>query len=156
MTEEQLSALLRLKRYEQPEPQYFDRLLTDIHRRQRAELLQRPLWRIMIERVQTAFSEHSMGSSSYAGAMATALVVGLAAIGVLLPGGVESNNTRSVASTTQKSASKPMLSLQAAPVTATELGEKSFQTVSTRGDADYRPRYVIDARPVSYEASFKF
>ena len=156
MTEEQLSALLRLKRYEQPEPQYFDRLLTDIHRRQRAELLRRPLWRIMLERVQTAFSEHSMASSAYAGAMATALVVGLAAIGVLLPADVESNGNRSLASTAPSSTNKPILSLQAAPVAATELGEKSFQTVSTRGEAEYRPRYVIDARPVSYEASFKF
>ena len=39
MTEEQLTALLRLKRYEQPPPEYFDRLLQDIHRRQRTELL---------------------------------------------------------------------------------------------------------------------
>jgi hypothetical protein len=156
MTEEQLSALLRLKRYEQPEPQYFDQLLTDIHRRQRAELLRRPLWRIMLERVQTAFSEHSMGSSSYAGAMATALVVGLAAIGVLLPGSVESTGDRVMASAAQKSAGKPMLSLQATPVTATDLGGHSFQTVSSRADAELRPRYVIDARPVSYEATFKF
>jgi hypothetical protein len=57
----------------------------------------------MLERVQTAFSEHSMGSSSYAGAMATALVVGLAAIGVLLPGSVESTGDRVMASTAQKS-----------------------------------------------------
>jgi hypothetical protein len=155
MTEEQLSALLRLKRYEQPEPQYFDRLLTDIHRRQRAELLRRPLWRIMVERVQTAFSEHSMGGSSYAGAMAAAMVAGLAAIGVLLPGNVETNGERGTIAV-QNSTGKPMLSLQAAPVTATELGARSFQTVSSRQEADNRPRYVIDARPVSYEASFKF
>ena len=46
MTEEQLTALLRIKRFEQPPPQYFDRLLENIHRRQREELLHRPLWRI--------------------------------------------------------------------------------------------------------------
>src|SRR5580698_763263 len=87
MTEEQLSALLRIKRFEQPPPQYFDRLLQDIHGRQRAELLRRPLWKIAAERVQTFFSEHSMGHLSYAGALATVLIVGVAAIGLLTSGG---------------------------------------------------------------------
>src|SRR5882724_7604638 len=87
MTEEQLSALLRIKRYEQPPAQYFDRLLQDIHRRQRAELLRQPLWKIAAERVQTFFSEHSMGHLSYAGALATVLIVGVAAIGLVTPGG---------------------------------------------------------------------
>src|ERR1700761_6064684 len=87
MTEEQLSALLRIKRFEQPPPQYFDRLLQDIHRRQRAELLRRPLWKIAAERVQTFFSEHSMGHLSYAGALASVLVVGIAGIGLMTSGG---------------------------------------------------------------------
>ena len=87
MTDEQLSALLRLKRYEQPAPQDFDRLLQDIHRRQRSELLHRPLWKIAAERVQTFFSEHSMGHLSYAGALASALVVGVVGIGLMTSGG---------------------------------------------------------------------
>src|SRR5260221_6041477 len=87
MTDEQLSALLRLKRYEQPAPQYFDRLLQDIHHRQRAELLRRPLWKIAAERIQTFFSEHSMGNLSYAGALASALVVGVVGIGLMTSGG---------------------------------------------------------------------
>ena len=88
MTDEQLSALLRLKRYEQPAPQYFDRLLQDIHRRQRAELLRRPLWKIAAERVQTFFSEHSIEGifPTRAGALASVLVVGLTGIGFLTSG----------------------------------------------------------------------
>src|SRR6186997_3403250 len=89
MTEEQLTALLRLKRYEQPPPAYFERLLDDIHRRQRTELLRRPLWRIAVERAQTFFSEHSMGGLSFSGAMATLLVVGLTTIGLLTPAQVQ-------------------------------------------------------------------
>src|SRR6516162_2594683 len=87
MNEEQLSALLRIKRFEQPPPQYFDRLLQDIHRRQRTELLRRPLWKIAAERVQTFFSEHSMGHLSYAGALASVLIVGVGAIGLMTSGG---------------------------------------------------------------------
>src|SRR3954462_6609138 len=79
MTDEQLSALLRLKRHETPPSGYFDRLLADVHRRQRAELLQRPLWKIAFERFQTFFGEHSMGPFSYAGAVAS--VVAVAALG---------------------------------------------------------------------------
>src|SRR5688572_2555989 len=85
MTEEQLRALLRLKRYEVPPPDYFDGLLRDIHRRQRSELLRRPLWKIALERVQTFFGEHSMSPASYAGAMATLLILGISAIGVMGP-----------------------------------------------------------------------
>ena len=88
MNEEQLCALLRIKRFEQPPPQNTsDRLLQDIHRRQRTELLRRPLWKIAAERAQTFFSEHSMGHLSYAGALAAVLVVGVTTIGLVTSGG---------------------------------------------------------------------
>src|SRR5947207_13192973 len=89
MTDEQLSALLRLKRFEQPPAHYFDRLLQDVHRRQRADLLRLPLWKIAMERMQTFFSEHSMGNLSYAGALAAVLVVGVSTIGLMTPGSVQ-------------------------------------------------------------------
>src|ERR1700744_1431075 len=93
MTEEQLSALLRIKRFEQPPPQYFDRLLQDIHRRQRAELLRRPLWKIAAERLQTFFSEHSVGNLSSAGALASALVVGVVGIGLMTADGADKSGS---------------------------------------------------------------
>jgi hypothetical protein len=90
MTEDQLSALLRtVKRYEQPPPGYFDGLLRDMHRRQRTELLQRPLWKIALERMQTFFGEHSMSPVRYASAMAGIVVVGVTAIAVITPGKVD-------------------------------------------------------------------
>ncbi|MCX6978210.1 MAG: hypothetical protein NTX04_09815, partial [Verrucomicrobia bacterium] len=85
MTEEQLTALLRIKRYEQPPEGYFDQLLKDVHRRQRAELLRRPLWRIALERVQTIFSEHSMGPIPYVAGLASMAVAGVVAIGLIAP-----------------------------------------------------------------------
>ena len=39
MHDPRISALLRLKRFEQPPPGYFEQLLSDVHDRQRTELL---------------------------------------------------------------------------------------------------------------------
>ena len=171
MTEEQLSALLRLKRYEQPPPGYFDQLLTDIHRRQRAELLRRPLWRIALERAQTFFGEHSMGGLSYAGAVAAALVVGVLTIGLMIPGNLESNpRGNRVAGQPSTAPRNAMVSLQPKPPalerreamvslqpTRPVLERQHFHTEQSGRVATAAPRFVIDAQPASFEPSgFKF
>lgn len=147
-----VSALLRLKRYEQPPPGYFDRLLQDIHRRQRAELLRRPLWKIAMDRLQTYFGEHSMGGLSYAGAMAAVMVLGVAAIGLMTP---EVENTglaeaHAVVPVRQTASAGALLTLRPQPVS---LGAR--QPAEPRLAPAERtmrpPRYVIDARPVSYD-----
>lgn len=48
---ESVSRLLRLKRYEQPPPGYFDDFLNEFQSRQRAEVIHRPLWMIARDRV---------------------------------------------------------------------------------------------------------
>lgn len=155
MTEEQLSSLLRLKRYEQPPPQYFDQLLRDIHRRQRSELLHRPLWRIAVDRVQTFFGEHSMGRASYAGAMATVLVVGIAAIGLMTSGEKIERNNNAHANTRPVAVEKLITIQPSAP--APKLGSPSLATMQPRfAPVAHQPRYVMDARPVSYEPSSSF
>src|SRR3989441_7461500 len=69
----EIARLLRLKRYEQPPPEYFENFLHEFHRRQRAELLRQPLWRIARERVAAFFSEQT--TSRFAYGAATALVL---------------------------------------------------------------------------------
>lgn len=199
MTEDQqLRALLRMKRYEQPPAGYYEKLLQDVHRRQRSELLKRPLWAIAMERVQTFFSEHSMGGLSYAGAMAAVAVAGLLAINgsskapagstptvmasAMTPASVEvmapapalvadaaevakengPTNLRADAT-----AGPRLLSLQNAPVVMADSVDEvpvtdarliPARAISTEG-VSRQPRYVIDNRPVSYEAtkvSFSF
>jgi hypothetical protein len=156
MTEEQLAALLRLKRFEQPPPHYFEELLGDVHRRQRAELLRRPLWRIGWERVQTFFGEHSMGGLSYAGAMTALLLVGVTTIGLLTPnGGGRSGHAAGLTASIQRPTPPPHFSLQASTA-ALPLETQPFPAAQGRHDASRFPRYVIDARPASYEPVFQF
>src|SRR4051794_11097022 len=129
MTEDQqLQALLRLKRYEQPPAGYYEKLLQDIHRRQRSELLRQPLWAIAVERVQIFFSEHSMGSLSYAGALAAVALAGLMTINVASrsPRGAvvaAANSTEVAVSLDLRALPMPspkMLSLQNTPVVMAE------------------------------------
>lgn len=153
MTEEQLSALLRLKRYEKPPPGYFDRLLQDVHRRQRSELLQRPLWQIAVERIRVFFSEHSMGQLTYAGSMAAVLLAGFAAISFMTQGDVKRGTQASAESLqpAQESTFKLEVPAPLAPFT------RAFPVAQPEPvDAASRPRYIIDARPVSYEPSRNF
>src|SRR4029077_19672523 len=44
----EIARLLRLKRYNQPPPGYFEIFLHNFHRRQRDEMLPQPLWRICL------------------------------------------------------------------------------------------------------------
>ncbi len=167
MTEEQLRALLRLKRYEQPPPGYFDQLLRDVHRRQRSELLRRPLWKIALERVQTFFGEHSMSPASYAGAMATMLIFGVGVISLITPDGSgrsdSAGGTPALAQASVTGGKTPQitsnLSLQI-PVSGERLVSgldmPKSRSASQPAQVVRHPRYVIDARPVSYEPTFSF
>ena len=49
LDEQQLQQLLKLKRFEQPPPGYFDAALQEFHRRQRAELLRQSALKIWWE-----------------------------------------------------------------------------------------------------------
>ena len=59
--DKEIAALLRLKRYEQPPPGYFENFLHEFHRRQRDELLKQPLWRILMERAHARTKSDAAG-----------------------------------------------------------------------------------------------
>src|SRR5450432_3864267 len=76
----EIGKLLRLKKYEQPPPGYFENFLHEFHRRQRDELLKEPVWRIALQRGQDfLFRLNIPGLASYP-ALATALVICAAVI----------------------------------------------------------------------------
>ena len=74
---DEIARLLRLKRYEQPPPAYFENFLSEFRRRQRDELLRQPPWRICFERAQDFALQYNVRSlASYAAAIAAVLVCG--------------------------------------------------------------------------------
>ena len=76
---DEIARLLRLKRYEQPPPDYFENFLSEFRRRQRDELLRQPVWRICFERAQGFALRHNVRPlASYAAGIAA--VVACAAV----------------------------------------------------------------------------
>jgi hypothetical protein len=161
LNEDQIGKLLRLKKYEQPPPGYFDNFLHEFHRRQRDELLREPLWRIGLQRAQDfLFRLNVPGLASYP-AMATALLICAAVISLKVyqtpeAVNVAAQNRNPVIATTSVSDSAWSLSN---PVTTRDLGPSLVRTVKDSSKTHRvaaPPRYVLDSTPVSYEAAFRF
>ncbi len=129
-----ISKLLRLKRFEQPGPEYFEGFLRDFHRRQREEVL-RPLWRIALDRAGAFFGgDIHREIIGYGTAAAAAVVLFL---GVVNFESVESGKQPVAAASAEKS--------------------PDTRTASANMLRTEQPRYVIDTRPVSYhEPPFSF
>src|SRR6267142_6216477 len=73
--ENEIARLLRLKRYEQPPPGYFENFLHEFRRRQRDEMLRQPLWRICLERAHGLMLRlDARALASYPAAVAAVLV----------------------------------------------------------------------------------
>src|SRR5205809_2312271 len=80
--DDEIRRLLRLKRYEQPPPDYFENFLYEFRRRQRQrdELLRQPIWRICLRRAEgfaLQFNIRSLASAGVAVVVACAAVVSL-------------------------------------------------------------------------------
>ena len=161
LSEEQIGQLLRLKKYEQPPPGYFDDFLHEFHRRQRDELLREPLWRIAFQRAQDfLFRLNIPGLASYP-ALATAVVVCAAVISFKVYQSPEAVNVAAqnrvpVVATTALPDSNWSLSN---PLATRDLGPSLVRTVKD-SPKTHRvaapPRYVLDSTPVSYEPAFRF
>ncbi len=147
-----IQKLLRLKRHEQPPPGYFDSFLDELHRRQRTELLRQPLWRIALDRVSAFLSEHSMPHYAYGAATVAVVIAGaIVSLGILAPG----HQTGSIAG--KGGAAPGNGTVRMATVSEVRPGTiiDDISPGSSFGNTA-QPRYVIDARPVSYEPAFNF
>ena len=132
--------LLRLKRYEMPSSDYFERFMDEFHRRQRAELISRPTLNLLFERFMNAFPEFHVPRMAYAT---------VAAVAVALSGLILLNQQEGVSSSGS-------FALNSSPtVTTLPAGHGDIRLpLSMRSDLP--PHYVLETRPVSYESPYSF
>jgi hypothetical protein len=151
----EVQRLLRLKRYEAPAPEYFEDFLSEFQSRQRAEMLKRPLWRLVLDRFEGALPTFQLSQVAYASSCAVALLVaGISAERILTSptGATLASAKTGLTAMEPPRPSHPKIDFYtSAP--AFRLSELDFnqphQTV-TSYTAAASPRYVLDSQPVSY------
>jgi hypothetical protein len=155
----EIARLLRLKRYEQPPPGYFENFLHEFHRRQRNELLRQPLWRICLERAHSFMMRLDVPAlASYPAAVTAVLVCG-AIISLKI---YQQPETARVALQSPSALSVPanaegewnLASPVATQILRTQPVRSFHEGAQTHRAAP--PRYVLDSVPVSYEPTFRF
>jgi hypothetical protein len=154
LDEKQLEQLLRLKRFEQPPPGYFERALSEFHRRQREELLRRSAFQIWFERVTSSLGMLRVPAYAYGAAFGLFLVTA-----TFIGSGVfnQPPSAPFVAESLER-ATPAGLALNRdvdwSDFETQKTGNSLFPTL--QGGASSLPRYILDGRPVSYEASSSF
>jgi hypothetical protein len=155
----EIARLLRLKRYEQPPPGYFENFLHEFHRRQRDELLRQPLWRICLERAHSFMLRLDVPALASYPAAVTAVLVCAAIISLKI---YQQPETARVALQSPPALSVPanaegewnLASPVAAQILRTQPARGFHESAQTHRAAP--PRYVLDSVPVSYEPTFRF
>ena len=74
MQNNEISKLLRLKRYEHPPAEYFENFLAEFQLRQRAEVIHRPFFRIAWDRLCRFLTLPSVPRLAMAGSFAVAVI----------------------------------------------------------------------------------
>lgn len=139
---ESVSRLLRLKRYEQPPPGYFEDFLAEFQSRQRAEVIQRPLWAIAWDRVvrflaPPAAPRLAMAASFAAVVLASTLLVGPEV---------------QISPAAPKPTEKASLSLAGTAPLLLPLPKASLRPAKPLSTV----QYVLPARPVGYASNRSF
>jgi hypothetical protein len=154
----EISKLLRLKRYEQPAPGYFENFLHEFHRRQRDELLRQPLWRICFDRTRDFVLGFNLSSLTSYPAAVTAVLVCAAVVSLKI---YQTPEPARIAVQDRQVLAVPA-STEDQWTLANPVATRVFSTRSLRNEgaqthrAATPPRYVLDSVPVSYETTFKF
>jgi hypothetical protein len=163
----EIGKLLRLKKFEQPPPAYFENFLHEFHRRQRDELLRQPIWSVLWQRLSDSLFRLNIPSlTSYPAAVAAALVcaavvslkvyqapssgVALTDSSAVIPheSVIDQLPERVADNFTLRS---PLATRSLGPdLSRPQLNESAYTHRATP------PRYVLDRLPVSYEPSFNF
>jgi hypothetical protein len=155
----EIARLLRLKRYEQPPPGYFENFLHEFHRRQRDEMLRQPLWHICLERAHGLMLRLDVRSlASYPAAVA-AILVCAAVISLKI---YQQPETARVALQSPPALSAPASAREELTLASPGIVRirtqplRSFNEGAQTHRAGVPPHYVLDSVPVSYEPTFRF
>jgi len=155
----ELQTLLRLKKYEQPSQGfdlYGERFLKEFHRRQRWEASRKMGFASVWEKLSGWLDDFTVPRYAYAAALA---VFGAVALGINDLKPVESANLAvavAAPAPVMVSQSRPALALNS-PLDLSELEIQSQLTAGSQaGNSSLQPRYILDSRPASYDASFSF
>ena len=158
----EIAKLLRLKRYEQPPPGYFENFLHEFHRRQRDELLRQPLWRICWERAHDFMFQLDVRSlASYPAAVAAVLVcAAVISLKIYQEPQISKIALQSPPALSETADAEDEWTL-ASPVPTRIFRTQPLRSLDQRAQTHSRsrgipPRYVLDSVPVSYESSFRF
>ena len=157
--DKEIAALLRLKRYEQPPPEYFENFLHEFHRRQRDELLKRPLWRICLERAHDFMLRLNVPALGSYPAAVTAALVCAAIISLKLYQTPEPVRMSAHAGSALSAPGATSELTLASPVATHVFSTQPLRRLNERARAHRAattPRYVLDSVPVSYESTFRF
>ena len=169
----EIGKLLRLKRYEQPPPGYFENFLHEFHRRQRDELLRQPIWSVLWQRVSDSLFRLNIPSLTSMPAAVAAVLICAAVISLRIYQTPPSSD--SAVATASQPAPSTLVSTQSvleqlerqqvadhfslsAPIRVRSLGPALSRQVNESAYTHRAtpPRYVLDRLPVSYEPSFNF
>jgi hypothetical protein len=159
--EKEIARLLRLKRYEQPPPGYFENFLHEFHRRQRDELLRQPLWRICLQRAHDFMLRLNVPALTSYPAAVTAVLVCAAVISLKIyqtptsPSHIAAQPRAIFDVPVNPDGELSLAPSMAMRVFSTQPLRKSNESARTHRTAA-PPRYVLDSVPVSYESTFKF
>jgi hypothetical protein len=82
--DDEIVLLLRLKRYEQPPPGYFENFLSEFRRRQREELRRQPLWSICIDCAHDFVFRHNVRPFAFYSAAVAAVIACAAVISITI------------------------------------------------------------------------
>lgn len=143
--EDSVSKLLRLKRFEQPPPGYFEDFLVEFQARQRAELLRQSPWERFSDWLGGLAPAFEVPKLAYAAIVVCA--IGVSAVIMGQPGGQSAVLASHVASA-------PSLSLSSPSAASIPVGEPLPVALTSTGSPSVH--YVLPTRPVSYASSRSF
>ncbi len=157
----EIGQLLRLKKFEQPPPGYFEDFLHEFHRRQRDELLREPLWSVVWQRLSGSFFQFNLPSlTSYPVAVAALLVCAAVVSFKVSQMGPEDGGSAPQSVAMIPSVPVDQFTLNSPVTLATRNLGADFSRQIDESASTHRaqtpPRYVLDRLPVSYEPSFNF